>query len=330
MRYLLIDASNCFFRARHAAPRQASDWDRIGFAIHVTLASIQKCWRLHKSDHVVFCLEGRSWRKDVYPPYKRNRELIKSASTVEEQKEAEMFFTAYNALVEFIKNETNCTVLHHEKAEADDLIARFIALHPNDHHVIISSDTDFIQLLDSNVEQYNGITNERHTLDGIYNDRGNLVIDKKTKNPKTIPDPKWLLFEKCIRGDATDNIFSAYPGVREKSSKNKVGLREAFMDREKQGFTWNNLMLQRWTDHNGVEHRVLDDYDRNQSLIDLTKQPQELKNQFDEAIRKSMVKKAIPMVGARLMKFCGKYQLNKISDNAVQYAEFLTANYFEG
>lgn len=327
MKYLLLDTSNCFFRARHAAPRQASDWDRVGFALHVTLASINKCWRLHNSDHVVFCLEGHSWRKGIYPPYKRNRDVARSAATPAEQAESEMFYETYNVLVRFINEHSNCTVLQHEDAEADDMIARFIALHPNDEHVIISSDTDFIQLIAPNVEQYNGITCERHTLTGIYNDRNQLVKDKKTKEPKVIPDPQWLLFEKCIRGDPTDNVFSAYPGVREKSSKNKVGLREAYDDREKQGYSWNNLMLQRWTDHNKEEHKVLVDYERNRKLVDLTCQPDDLKAKFDASINDSAIKKNMPMVGARLLKFCGEYDLIKISDNVTQYAEFLAASY---
>ena len=71
MRYLLIDTANTFFRARHSAYRGADEWERLGFAIHVTLASINKAWREQKADHVIFCLEGRSWRKDYYEPYKK-------------------------------------------------------------------------------------------------------------------------------------------------------------------------------------------------------------------------------------------------------------------
>jgi len=36
-----------------------------------------------------------------------------------------------------------------------------------------------------------------------------------------------------MRGDATDNVFSAYPGVRKKGTRNKVGLVEAFEDKKK-------------------------------------------------------------------------------------------------
>ena len=31
---------------------------------------------MFNGDHVVFCLEGRSWRKDVYEPYKKNRKVV--------------------------------------------------------------------------------------------------------------------------------------------------------------------------------------------------------------------------------------------------------------
>jgi hypothetical protein len=41
-----------------------------------------------------------------------------------------------------------------------------------------------------------------------------------------------------------------------KAVSKKVGLTEAFEDRNSKGFNWNNLMLQRWTDHEGKEHRV--------------------------------------------------------------------------
>jgi len=327
MRYLIVDTANTFFRARHSAHRQSDTWDRLGFAIHVTLGSVNKAWRDQKADHVVFCLEGRSWRKDYYEPYKKNRAVARAALTEAEQEEDRLFWEAFDNLKTFLSEKTNCTVLQHPELEADDLIAGFIHAHPNDHHVIISSDTDFYQLLAPNVEQYNGVADELHTLAGILDKKGKLVIDKKTKEPKVIPDPQWILFEKCMRGDPTDNIFSAYPGVRTKGSKNKIGLTEAFADKHKKGYAWNNLMLQRWTDHNGVEHRVLDDYERNRVLVDLTAQPAGVKAKIVETIAAGAVKKSRPMVGAQFLKFCGKYELNRLSEQSSSFSEFLGAEY---
>ena len=327
MRYLIVDTANTFFRARHSAHRQSDTWDRLGFAIHVTLASVNKAWRDQKADHVVFCLEGRSWRKDYYEPYKKNRAVARAAQTEAEQEEDRLFWQAFDDLKTFLSERTNCTVLRHENLEADDLVAGWIQSHPEDHHTIVSSDTDFHQLLASNVNQYNGIADELHTLEGILDKKGKLVIDKKTKEPKKIPDPSWILFEKCMRGDPTDNVFSAYPGVRTKGSKNKVGLQEAYEDRDRQGFSWNNLMLQRWVDHNGVEHKVLDDYERNRTLVDLSAQPGHVKAWIAETITTNSVAKNRPMIGAQFLKFCGKYELNRLSENATSFSDFLSKGY---
>jgi len=327
MRYLIVDTANTFFRARHAAHRQSDTWDRLGFAVHVTLSSVAKAWREQRADHVVFCLEGRSWRKDFYEPYKKNRAVARAALTESEQEEDRLFWEAFDELKTFLYEKTNCTVLRHPELEADDLIAGWIQSHPDDHHTIVSSDTDFHQLLAANVNQYNGIADELHTIEGIFDKKGKPVIDKKTKEPKKIPDPQWILFEKCMRGDPTDNVFSAYPGVRTKGSKNKVGLQEAYEDRGKKGFNWNNLMLQRWTDHNGDEHRVLDDYERNRTLVDLTAQPNDIKIKIAETIAENSVGKNVGQVGTKFLKFCGKYELNRISDNVQQYVDFLSAEY---
>jgi 5'-3' exonuclease len=276
---------------------------------------------------VIFALEGRSWRKDHYKPYKANRAVARAALTESEAEEDRLFWQTYDDFTKFLNTNTNCSVIRHPEAEADDIIARFIALHPNDHHTIVSSDTDFVQLLAKNVDQFNGITDELITLEGIFDSKNNLVIDKKTKQPKVIPDPEWLLFEKCMRGDSSDNVFSAYPGVRTKGTKNKIGLTEAFEDRKSKGYAWNNLMLQRWTDHEGQEHKVLDDYNRNVALIDLKAQPQEIKNKVDQAIVEQISHKDVGQVGIRFIRFCGKFDLVKISESAEQYGRWLNETY---
>jgi len=87
-------------------------------------------------------------------------------------------------------------------------------------------------------------------------------------------------------------------------------------------------MLQRWTDHNEVEHRVRDDYERNRVLIDLTAQPEVIRNQVDTTIKNGVnEKKEVPQVGVHFMRFCGKYELNRISDQADSYSKWLNAPY---
>jgi 5'-3' exonuclease len=327
MRYVLIDTANMFFRARHTAFRASDPWEKVGVALHTTLMSANKVVKRFEADHVVFALEGRSWRKDHYKPYKANRAVARAALTETEAEEDKMFWETYDNLTKYLSERTNCSVIRCPTAEGDDIIARRIALHPQDEHIVISSDTDFVQLLAANVKQYNGITDELITTEGIYDAKGRPVVDKKTKEPKQIPDPAWLLFEKCMRGDTSDNVFSAFPGVRTKGTKNKVGLQEAFADRTTKGYNWNNMMLQRWTDHNGEEHRVLDDYERNRQLIDLTHQPQAVKDTVDLAIIEQISHKDIGQVGVRFMQFCGKYDLVRCSENAEGFGRWLNETY---
>ena len=323
MKYLLVDSSNLFFRSRHVAARGTDSWSKIGMSLHITFSTLLSPWRQFKPDHVIFCLEARSWRKDFSPLYKRNRQVAKDAMTVTQAEEDRMFWETYEKLIDWLDKNTNASVIRCEKAEADDLIARWIACHPNDEHIICSTDSDFYQLLAPNVIIENGVAGHTIKLDGVFDDRGKPVVDKKTKQHKKVGDPNWLLFEKIMRGDTSDNVFSAYPGVRTKGSSKKVGLLEAFEDRDRKGYAWNNLMLQRWTDHEGTEHRVIDRYEHNRTLIDLTCQPDDIKNNIDNYLM-SIEPKNVSMIGVKFMKFCGKYELERLSQNATQLADILS------
>jgi len=330
MKYILIDTANLFFKSRHIASRSTDDWEKVGMALHLTLSSVQSIIRrfnIGDDCHVVFALEGRSWRKDFYKPYKANRAAKYAEMSNKELELDKMFWETYEDFTKFLAEKTNVSVLRCSTAEADDIIARFIHLHPDDDHVIVSSDGDFAQLISTNVRQYNSITGNMITLEGYYDDRGREVKDKKTGLHKKIDDPKYMLFEKTIRGDTSDNVFSAYPGVRTKGTKKSIGLLEAWADRDTKGFAWNNMMLQRWTDHNGVEHRVLDDYQRNVILCDLSAQPQEVKDAVDQIIREGVNRAMVSGVGMNLMKFSSRYELNKILDNVDSYARWINNRY---
>jgi hypothetical protein len=205
--------------------------------------------------------------------------------------------------------------------------------------VIVSSDSDFVQLVAPNVRLYNGINDHLFTVDGVQDAKGKALaftVESNSKIKVGKPDPnfvaptdyyRWALFLKCMRGDPGDNVFSAYPGAPVKGTKNRVGLTEAFADRTKRGYSWNNLMLQRWTDHNTQEHKVLDDYERNCELIDLTAQPDDIKLAVDTAIREQVSHKDVGMVGAHFLKFCGRYELNKLSEHADAIGRWLNETY---
>ena len=328
-----------FFRARHQAHRAADTWTKLGFALHLTIMSANKVARDLGADHVVFALEGRSWRKDHYRPYKANRAEARGAMTETEAEEDKLFWETYDELTKYLSTKTNCSVIRCATAEADDVIARWIALHPQDQHTIVSTDSDFVQLVAPNVQLYNGVNDHLFSVDGVRDGKGKSLsfeIKSNSKIKVNKHDPKfvlpkdyqkWVLFLKCMRGDPGDNVFSAYPGVRIKGTKKSVGLTEAFEDRNKKGYAWNNLMLQRWTDHNKKELRVLDEYERNCTLIDLTAQPQEIKDVVDAAICEQVSHKDVGMVGAQFLKFCGRYELTKLSNHADVVGRWMNQTY---
>jgi hypothetical protein len=86
-------------------------------------------------------------------------------------------------------------------------------------------------------------------------------------------------------------------------------------------------MLQRWSDHEGKEHRVLDDYNRNRQLIDLNAQPEDIKQIIQETIATNAVEKNISQVGIRLLKFCQLYDMKRMIDSIQLYAEPFQAKY---
>ena len=326
MKYILVDTLNMFFRAKHVTARTSDIDMKVGMAMHIMFNSVKKVWRDFNGSHVVFCLEGRSWRKDFYKPYKANRKVTMDSRSPREQEDDELYFEAYNDMIQYFAEKTNTTVIRQGESEADDLIATWIQQHPDDNHIIVSTDSDFYQLMAPNVMQYNGTTDQIVSLDGFVEAKtGKRVIDKKTKQEKELPDPKWILFEKCVRGDSSDNVFSAYPGARKKGSKNKTGMLEAYEDLETGGFNYNNFMLQRWVDHEEVEHRVIDDYERNKILIDLTLQPDEIKAKCKQVIEEAKQATPVSNVGIHFMKFCNKWNLQRMSETPGDYAEILNS-----
>lgn len=422
MKFVLIDAANLFNRAHHVCGGDA--FTKAGMALHIIFNSLDKAFRLHNADHLVLCAEGRSWRYDYYPQYKAKRKILREMQTAREKEEFEVFSDVLKDFTEFMAEETRCTVLQSQGAEADDLIARWIQLHPNDEHMILSGDSDMVQLVAPNVQIYNGVTNVRITHEGVYDEQGRELVfsvkpaDGKLKVGQTITEAqkskrkadndalkearnaelvaekaakearaeydalltkgdndvalvtaktiweqadkalnkakvktiqakaefekpfvyerekdfsKRALFIKCIRGDMGDGIFSAYPGVRYQGSSKKVGIEDAWLDRDNKGYHWNNFMLQRWDklneDGSTTEVSVKDEYERNVMLIDLTAQPQPVKEMLDRVIIDAIQKPPVGAVGISFMRFCKKHDLVRVGERAADHARYLNSGY---
>ena len=110
MKYILVDAMNLFFRAKHSTHRASDTWTKVGFCLHIMFSSVNKVVRKLDGDHVVFLLDGRSWRKDYYEPYKRNRKELRDKLSDREQEEEQMFFEIFANFHKYLHERTNCTV----------------------------------------------------------------------------------------------------------------------------------------------------------------------------------------------------------------------------
>ena len=149
MTYILVDNRICFFRARHVAGRASSLDEKIGLAF--IMFNSQESSNMSNGGHVVFCMEGRSWRKDEYEPYKKNRKVVADKRHAREKEEDEFWWEAYDDFLKFVTEQTNCTAIRSPNAEADDVIALWIEAHKDDKNVIVSTDSDHIATDKSNV-----------------------------------------------------------------------------------------------------------------------------------------------------------------------------------
>jgi 5'-3' exonuclease len=346
MRFGIVDLSNLFYRSRHGAATETEL--KIGLAQHILFRSLRRLHRTLKLDHVVFAVDCGSWRSTMYPAYKSRRKLERGSATVAQQEENRLFFAALDELTRYLTEHTRCTVLEQREIEGDDFIARWIARHPHDEHVIISGDSDFVQLIAPNVCIFDAVNQRMISSEAILDEQGrNLSFSVSPKDGKIrvaqpdsafIPEADWwrkALFIKLIRGDSSDSIFSAYPGVRYEGKK--CSIRAAWDDKE-QGYDWNNLMCQTW--HKLVEVRdgeritqevrVLDEFRINESLIDLTKQPTWVIEQMDAAIDRA-TRRALPTnIGIHFLRFCRKHNLPDLAKEADEHVKYLNAAYIVG
>jgi hypothetical protein len=340
MRFALVDLSNLFHRARYGAMAQPEE--QAGMALLILFRCLRKLYRDLQVEHIVFATDRGSWRESIYPNYKSRRKLERLALSPRQQAEQKAFFTAFDALVRFLAGQTRCTVLSAEAVEADDFIAHWIRRHPKAHHIIVSADSDFVQLLADNVQIFDALNQRMISVDGVVDQTGQrMAFSVSPKDGKLrigqpdadfAPEDEWwrkALFVKLIRGDTSDSVFSAYPGVRYDSKK--CSIRAAWEDRKEQGYDWNNLMFQTWDkllESGGVcAVRVIDEYRINERLIDLTKQPAEVITRMDAAIDAATQCDAVKQIGPYFLRFCAQHNLPALAKEAADHVAYLNAPY---
>jgi hypothetical protein len=129
------------------------------------------------------------------------------------------------------------------------------------------------------------------------NDRIRCIQFQETFNPQ------WELFLKCIRGDNHDNIRSSFPRVPE------TRLIKAFTDKAE--------FVKLTNDSFGTgdsRQRVRPLFEMNRRLIDLTMQPDEIKNRMDALINEKITSPIKQMVELYFDNFCSAYEMRKLRE----------------
>jgi 5'-3' exonuclease len=195
MKHLIIDGLNFFYRARSGFQGGPHP---LMFNFYRSLRALVE---MHKPNRVHYVLEGHpKARHEALPTYKANREILPEDPHFAE-KVADMvkFHNDYNDVLELLANAFPIDVVQHADHECDDVIANLAEnigiRNPEDEIVIVSSDTDFIQLL-------------RVPNIFLYNPVKKSFVD--------CPIYDYVLW-KALRGDACDNI-PGIPGIGDKTA----------------------------------------------------------------------------------------------------------------
>lgn len=197
-RLLVVDALNMFIRNYIVNPMISTNGNPIGGAVGF-INSIKKLMREAKPDRVVICWDGAGGsqkRRTVVKEYKQGRKPLRKNYKIEgmsEQSEKENMIWQQRILMEML-NEMPIMQLVLDRTEADDIIA-MVTQSPKYagwQKVIVSSDKDFLQLLDEETVLYRPIQKKAWT--------------KKTVIEEYGISPENFVIARAIAGDKSDNL----------------------------------------------------------------------------------------------------------------------------
>jgi len=217
-RLLVIDALNLFIRNWVINPSMSTNGNPIGGTVGF-LNSIRKMLNDFNPDEMIICWDGAGGsqkRRTVIKEYKEGRKPIRKnyeVAGMDKQSENENKYWQQEILMEML-NEMPMIQLMLERTEADDIIA-YITKSPKYfgwQKVIISSDKDFIQLLDEETVLYRPIA-------------------KKAMNKKSVIEefgisPQNFAIARAMAGDKSDNLEGIKGAGLKTISKRLPTLRE--------------------------------------------------------------------------------------------------------
>ncbi len=244
---------------------------------HMILNSIRMYNKKYRDEYgqMVICCDGfNTWRKEYFPEYKANRKKSRSASDLN----WENIFLFLNQIREEIKENLPYKVVHMEGMEADDIIGTLTyetqEFGQHEPVMIISSDKDFIQLHKfNNVKQFSPA-------------RKQLITEKH---------PRKYLFEHVCRGDTGDGI----PNVLSPDNCFTDGIKQSPL---------RQTVIDFWMENEeNMPQEVLRNYQRNSTLIDLSKIPTDIYNSIVQEYNTQ-----VPAMRMKVLTYLIKYRCKNL------------------
>jgi len=194
------------------------------------------------------CKRKHIWRYNLFPKYKLQR-----ATKTEDGFMGGPFFKMAYECEELFRQAGASKILSHPHLEADDCIAlttkHLLEKYPNCHIDIITSDKDYLQLLEPRVQLYN------------------LGFKKLSEQKSYTGDPQCDLFCKIVSGDMSDNIPSVFPRCGMKTALKYFKCPEQFEKKllESEEFRTQYQLNKTIIDFNNIPQSLQDEFMTNQS-----------------------------------------------------------------
>lgn len=227
-RILIIDGLNTFIRAFVVVPTVNENGTHVG-GITGFLMSIGYAIRNIKPTRVIICFDGKGGsqrRRKLFPDYKATRRVkhrmtrINEFNSVDDERVA--MAQQIQRLSQYLE-QLPVSVMSIENIEADDSMAYISQqIYPKSQCIIMSTDKDFLQLIDDRVQVWSPTKKKFYFKDTIKEE---FSLDSKN-----------FLMYRVITGDSSDNI----PGIRGAGTKTlqkrlpilfeekKIGLEDIF------------------------------------------------------------------------------------------------------
>ena len=199
---LLIDGLNTFIRVFSAIPTTNEDGIHIGGIVGF-LRSIGYTINMVRPTRTVIVFDGKGGsnrRRKIFPEYKMGRKMSvrlnrTTGVSLTREDDHKMMIAQLNRVIEYLEC-LPLTITNVENVEADDVIGYCDKHLFKDKVTIMSTDKDFLQLVDNRIK--------------VYSPTKKLMYDEeRIKNEYGIDAKNFLLY-RILDGDKSDGI----PGIK--------------------------------------------------------------------------------------------------------------------